>query len=96
MLVGGHFLLGAAVNNCGGSSTHALGDSCCVHRGVACADDDHVAIKAGLDLRLHFLHPADNALDVAGDVELASLPCARCDQNMGVAKLLELFDGRSR
>ena len=52
--------------------------------------------EARLDLRLHFLHPADDALDVAGDVELASLPGAGGNQNVGVAELFEVLDRRSR
>ena len=52
--------------------------------------------EARLDLRLHFLHPADDALDVAGDVELASLPGAGGNQNVGVAELFEVLDRRRR
>ena len=66
MLVGGHFLLRAAVDDRGGGCAHALGDAGGIHRGVARADDDHVALEARLDLLLHFLHPGDDAADVAG------------------------------
>ena len=96
MLIGGHFLLRAAVDDGGGGRAHALGDAGCVHGGVACADDDHMALKARLDLLLHFLHPADDALDIAGDAEFARLPCAGGHQDVGVAQLLELFHARSR
>ena len=74
MLIGRHFLLRAAVDDGGGGRAHALGDAGCVHGGVACADDDHMALKARLDLLLHFLHPADDALDIAGGCRVRP-PC---------------------
>ena len=76
--------------------THALGNARGVHRGVARADDDDVAVQAGLDLLFHLLHPLDHALHVALNVELAGLPRAGGHQDVRVAHLLELFDGRSR
>ncbi len=50
--------------------------------------------QAGLDLLFHALHPLDDALHVAFNVELAGLPRAHGEEDMGVAHLLELFDGR--
>ena len=94
VLIGGHELLGAAVED-GGVRAHALGNAGGVHRGVARADDNNVALQAGLDLLFHLLHPLDDALDIAFYVELAGLPGAGRHENMGVAHLLERFDGGS-
>ena len=96
VLVGGHFLLRAAVDDGGRLRAHALCHARRVHGGVARADDDHMTLQTRLDLLLHVLHPADDALDVSGNVEPAGLPCAGGNQNMGVALLLERFDRRSR
>ena len=75
---------------------HSLGNARGVHGGVARADNDDVAAQAGLDLLFHALHPLDDALHVAFNVELAGLPRAGGHQDVRVAHLLELFDGRSR
>ena len=56
--------------------THALCNARGVHGGVARADNDDVAAQAGLDLLFHALHPLDDALHVAFNVELAGLPRA--------------------
>ena len=76
--------------------THALCNARGVHGGVARADNDDVAAQAGLDLLFHALHPLNDALHVAFNVELAGLPRAGGHQDVRVAHLLELFDGRSR
>ena len=94
VLVGGHELLGAAVEN-GGVRAHALGDAGGVHGGVARADDHDVAGEVGLDLLLFLLHPLDDALHVALDVELAGLPRAGGEEDVGVAHFLQLRDGGS-
>ena len=75
MLVGGHEFLRAAVED-GRMRAHSLGNARGVHGGVARADNDDVAAQAGLDLLFHALHPLDDALHVAFNVELAGLPCA--------------------
>ncbi len=93
VLVGGHELLRAAIED-GRMRAHTFRDTGGVHRGVACADDDNVAVQAGLDLLFHLLHPLDDALHVALNVEPAGLPCAGGHQDVGVAHLLELFDRR--
>ena len=49
MLVGGHELLRAAIED-GRMRTHALCNARGVHRGVARADDNDIAAQAGLDL----------------------------------------------
>ena len=77
MLVSGHVLLRTAVDDGGGRGAHALCNAGSVHRGVASADnDDMTPLRHGLTLRLHFLHPADDACDIAFDAQLASLPSA--------------------
>ena len=48
-------------------------------------------VRTGLAL----LHPADDTADVAGDVQLAGLPCAGGIENVGIAHLVQLFDGGS-
>ena len=55
-----------------------------------------MALEARLDLLLHFLHPADNALDVAGNVKLTGLPCAGGEKDMGIALFFQLLDGGCR
>ena len=76
--------------------THALCNARGVHGGVARADNDDVAAQAGLDLLFHALHPLNDALHVAFHVELAGLPRAGGHQDVRVAHLLELLNGRSR
>ena len=90
--IGGHILLRAAIDQRGGGCACALCDSGCVHGGVAAADDGDVAELAALT-GLHFLQPADNAADIAGDIELAGLPCADGIEDVSVALLFQLLDG---
>ena len=45
---------------------------------------------------LNALHPLDGAGHIAFDVQLAGLPCADGEQDMGVAHLLQLVNGGSR
>ena len=94
VLIGGHELLGAAVED-GGMCAHALGNAGGVHRSVTGTDDNDITLQAGLDLLLHLLHPFDDTLNIAFDVQLAGLPCAGRHQNVGVTHLLELFHGGS-
>ena len=92
VLVGGHELLCAAIKN-GRVRAHPFGNAGSVHRSVARADNDDITAQAGLDLLFHLLHPLDDALHVALNVELAGLPCAGGHQDVRVAHLLELLNG---
>ena len=95
MLVSGHVLLRTAVDD-GGTGAHALCNAGSVHRGVASADNDDIAAQTRLDLALHFLHPADDACDIAFNAQLASLPSADCEQDVGITHALELVNGGGR
>ena len=95
MLVGGHILPGAAVDDGDVLRAAALGKAGGVHGGIAGADDGHVAAdadEAGLDA----LHPLDGACHVAGDVQLAGLPGTGGKEDVGVALGLQLRHGGGR
>ena len=58
-----------------------------VHGGVAAADYGHMAQRHFL-AGLHVLEPADDGHHIAGDVQLAGLPGAHGEEDVGVALAL--------
>ena len=92
--IGGHKAARSAVDERHGRRAAALCHAGSIHGGVAAADDGDMAerlVRTGLAL----LHPADDTADVAGDVQLAGLPCAGGIENVGIAHFVQLFDGGS-
>ena len=95
MLVGGHVLAGPAIDQGHLLGTGPLGQTGGIHGGVAAADDGNAAAHgdvAGLDA----LHPLDGPGHITGDLQLAGLPGAHGEQDMGVAHGLQLGDGGGR
>ena len=92
MLVGGHILPGAAIDDGDVLGAAALGQTGRIHGGIAGAHHGHIAAHGdvpGLDA----LHPLDGAGHIAGDAQLAGLPCAHGIEDMGVAHGLQLRHG---
>ena len=92
MLVGGHILAGTAVHQRHMLGAAALGKARRVHGGVAAADDGDIPGHANV-AGLHALHPLDGACHIAGDIQLAGLPRAHGQQDVGIAHLLQLVHG---
>ena len=89
MLIGGHILLGAAIDDGDGLGTAALGKAGGIHCGVACANYGHTAANgdiAGLDA----LHPLDGTGNCALNIEATGLPCTNGEEDVGIAHGLQL------
>ena len=89
MLIGGHILLGAAIDDGNGLSAAARGKAGGIHGGIACAHHSHTAANGDIT-GLHALHPLDDTGNGALDIEATGLPCANGEEDVGVAHSLQL------